>query len=60
MAGEDGDPFAECWACTLLFLPWVQTLLQGVGSRDWSSVPCVHRLPRVNCPCGLYKHLSLQ
>lgn len=39
MAGEDGDPFAECWARTLLFLPWVQTLLQGVGSRGCSSVP---------------------
>lgn len=33
MAGEDRDRFAECWAHTLLFLPWIPPLLQGVGSR---------------------------
>lgn len=40
MAGEDGVPSEEGWACTLLFLPSIQTLLQeGVGSRGCSRVP---------------------
>lgn len=33
---EDWGQFAECWASTLLFLPWVQTRLQDVGPKSCS------------------------